>query len=157
MVRLRKNWLRAVPNPDRQDPESRRLFPLQPVRRVSAIVRRACNSSSCATLIAIRRASSFSTGGQAKPTGLPISCRCAVRHAKRHSATSCRFQVSVVVDQAQLSKLVHEKARARSPRTDHFRQCLLADLRYDRLGPILPKFASSRRARAKRFSLELNN
>jgi hypothetical protein len=68
------------------------------------------------------------------------------------------FQVTVVVDQAQLSKLVHEKVHPRSRRADHLRQCLLADLRYDWLGPtFLAKFASNRRARAKRFSLELNN
>src|ERR1700730_11708953 len=43
--------------------------------------------------------------------------------------------MTFVVDQPQLSKLVHEKAHARSRRTDHLRQRLLADLRYDRLGP----------------------
>jgi hypothetical protein len=43
--------------------------------------------------------------------------------------------MTVVVDQAQLSKLVHEKAHARSCRTDHLRQCPLTDLRYDWLGP----------------------
>src|SRR3984893_14878502 len=45
------------------------------------------------------------------------------------------FQVAIVVNQAQLSKLVHEKAHAGSRRTDHFRQRLLADLRHDWLGP----------------------
>src|SRR5271156_7244640 len=43
--------------------------------------------------------------------------------------------MTVVLDQAKLSKLVHEKAHARSRRSDHLRQRLLADLRYDWLGP----------------------
>jgi hypothetical protein len=39
------------------------------------------------------------------------------------------FDVAVVVNQAQSSKLVHEKAHARSRRADHFRERLLADFR----------------------------
>src|ERR1700730_5225129 len=59
------------------------------------------------------------------------------------------FQVAVVVNQAQLSKLVHEKAHARSRRTDHLRQCLLADLRHDWLGPTF--LAKIRQGTAMKF------
>ena len=45
------------------------------------------------------------------------------------------FNVAVVINKTQFSKLVHEKTHARACRADHFRQCLLADFRNDRLGP----------------------
>ena len=41
------------------------------------------------------------------------------------------FNVAVVINKTQFSKSVHEKAHARSRRSDHLRQCLLADFRYD--------------------------
>jgi hypothetical protein len=43
------------------------------------------------------------------------------------------FQFSVVVDKAQLTELVHEKAYSRSGRADHLRHCFLTDLSHDRL------------------------
>jgi hypothetical protein len=56
------------------------------------------------------------------------------------------------------STLVHKKAYAGACCSDHLPERLLADLRDNRLAStILPKFANKRRARAKRFSLELNN
>ena len=39
------------------------------------------------------------------------------------------FNVTVVINKTQFPKSVHEKARARSRRSDHLRQCLLADFR----------------------------
>jgi hypothetical protein len=59
----------------------------------------------------------------AKPTRLPsaIDVRFVMQNDVQQRAVD--FQVTVVVDQAQLSKLVHEKAHARSRRTDHLRQC----------------------------------
>jgi hypothetical protein len=39
------------------------------------------------------------------------------------------FDVAVILNQAQPSKFVHEKAHARSRRADHFRERLLADFR----------------------------
>jgi len=38
------------------------------------------------------------------------------------------FDVSVVINQAQFSKLVHKKAHVGARRADHFRECLLADI-----------------------------
>ena len=68
------------------------------------------------------------------------------------------FNVAVVVNETQFPKLVHEKTHARACRSDHFRQCLLADFRNDRLGPtFFAKIRRSRRTRASRFSLELNS
>jgi len=68
------------------------------------------------------------------------------------------FQFSVVFDKAQFPEFVHEKAHARSGRADHLGEHFLAELSHDRLRPaFLPKFASRRRSRARRFSLELNN
>ena len=65
---------------------------------------------------------------------------------------------AVVVNEAQFSEPVHEKADPGAGRADHFRQCLLAYLGYHRFGyALLPKRASSRRMRASRFSLELNS
>src|SRR6202162_1729019 len=43
--------------------------------------------------------------------------------------------MAIVVNEAQLSKFVHEKAHARSRRADHLRQRLLADFGYDWLRP----------------------
>ena len=40
------------------------------------------------------------------------------------------FEVSVVADVAQLSKLVHKVAHAGARRADHVRESLLTDLRY---------------------------
>ena len=45
------------------------------------------------------------------------------------------FDAAVVVNKTQFTKFVHEKTHARSRRTDHLRQCLLADFRYDWLRP----------------------
>ena len=45
------------------------------------------------------------------------------------------FNVAVVINETQFPKLVHEKTHARACRADHFRQCLLAYFRNDRLGP----------------------
>jgi hypothetical protein len=68
------------------------------------------------------------------------------------------FDAAVVVNQAQFAKFVHEIAHAGARRTDYLRERLLADVGDDWLGStVLPKLASKRRARAKRFSLELNN
>src|SRR5436190_14548881 len=68
------------------------------------------------------------------------------------------FQFSVVFDEAQFAEFVHEKAHPRSGRADHLRQRFR--LNFPTIGsglPSLPKFASRRRSRARRFSLELNN
>jgi hypothetical protein len=45
------------------------------------------------------------------------------------------FNVAVVINKAQLPKFVHEKAHARSRRTDHFGQRFLTDFRDDWLRP----------------------
>jgi hypothetical protein len=45
------------------------------------------------------------------------------------------LDAAVVVNKTQFTKFVHEKAHVRSRRADHFRQCLLADFRYDWLRP----------------------
>ena len=47
------------------------------------------------------------------------------------------FNCSVVADQAQLSKLVHEKTNARSRRADHISQRFLIDTRVNRRGVTL--------------------
>ena len=47
------------------------------------------------------------------------------------------FDAAVVVDKAQFSEFVHEETHAGSRRSDHLRQCLLADFRYDWLQPTL--------------------
>ena len=44
------------------------------------------------------------------------------------------FNFSVVANQAQLSKFVHEKTYARSRRADHLRQRFLIDTRVNRRG-----------------------
>src|SRR6185503_4639887 len=44
-------------------------------------------------------------------------------------------QMAVVVDEAQIPKLVHEMAHSRARRADHFGQRLLTDLGCDGLGP----------------------
>ena len=43
------------------------------------------------------------------------------------------LDVPVVIDEAQLTKLVHEKADAGSRGADHLRQCFLTYIRTDRL------------------------
>jgi hypothetical protein len=156
MVRLGKNWLRAVRS--RTDK----------TRKVGGYSPSTCSASLCHCSASLQLQQLHDTDSDpsrlvfqhwraAKPTGLPISCRCAVRHAKRHSAMSCGSPGDRCSRSSPAFETCHEETHARSRRTDHFRQCLLADLRYDRLGPTLPKFASGRRARAKRFSLELNS
>ena len=45
------------------------------------------------------------------------------------------FDLAVVVNQAQFSKLVHKITHAGARRTDHLRERLLADVGDDRLGP----------------------
>ena len=68
------------------------------------------------------------------------------------------LQAAVVVDEAQLPKLVHEGVDARAGRADDLGQRLLADLRVIACGaPSLPKLARRRSVRARRFSLELNS
>ena len=47
------------------------------------------------------------------------------------------FQGAVVLDEPELAELVHKKAHARPRRSNHFGERLLANLRYDRLGPPL--------------------
>jgi hypothetical protein len=44
------------------------------------------------------------------------------------------FQGAVVINEAQLSKFVHEMAHTGPRSADHLREHLLADLRNDRLG-----------------------
>src|SRR3954465_10049794 len=44
------------------------------------------------------------------------------------------FNFSVVADQAQFSKFVHEKTHARSSRADHLSQSFLIDIRVNRPG-----------------------
>jgi hypothetical protein len=48
------------------------------------------------------------------------------------------FQVSVVFDESQFAKFVHESTSPRPCGADHLSKRLLADFRYDRLGPSLP-------------------
>src|ERR1700733_9161474 len=68
------------------------------------------------------------------------------------------FQFSIVFDVAQFAEFVHEMADAGSSGPDHLRENFLTELSDNRLRRIpLPKFARSRRARARRFSLELNS
>jgi hypothetical protein len=43
------------------------------------------------------------------------------------------FQVSVVIDESQLTEFVHEGAHTRPCGADHLCERLLADIRYDRL------------------------
>jgi hypothetical protein len=47
------------------------------------------------------------------------------------------FQVSIVVDEPQFAKFVHESTHTRPCGADHLRKRLLADFRYDRLWPPL--------------------
>jgi hypothetical protein len=68
------------------------------------------------------------------------------------------FEVSVVVDVAQLPKLIHKVANAEARRTDHVRERLLADFGDDRLAlSVLAEVRQQDRARANRFSLKLNS
>jgi hypothetical protein len=51
------------------------------------------------------------------------------------------FELAVVVNKAQLTKLIHEMADARAGGTDHLSQCLLADLCDQRLWtPLVNRF-----------------
>jgi hypothetical protein len=47
------------------------------------------------------------------------------------------FNVTVVINKTQFPKFVHEETHAGSRRSDHLRQCLLTDFRYDWLRPTL--------------------
>jgi hypothetical protein len=68
------------------------------------------------------------------------------------------LDLSVIGNEAELAKLVHEKADTGACRADHLRQRFLADSAAMGCGvPSSPKFARRRRRRASRFSLELNN
>jgi hypothetical protein len=65
-------------------------------------------------------------------------------------------QTTVVFNEAQLPKLVHEETHPGPRRPDHFGQGFLTDPRHD--GLMLPVFAdSNNRIRASRFSLELKS
>ena len=68
------------------------------------------------------------------------------------------FNVTVVINKTQFPKFVHEKTYARSRRANHFAS--VSWLIFAIIGsgrPSLPKFARSRRTRARRFSLELKS
>ncbi len=47
------------------------------------------------------------------------------------------FETAVVINEAQVAKLIHEMAHARPGRADHLSECLLTDLRGNWLGPAL--------------------
>jgi hypothetical protein len=67
------------------------------------------------------------------------------------------LDLSVLRDEAELAKLVHEKADTGACGADHFCQRFLADMCRDGLrGTILSEICQKER-RASRFSLELNN
>src|SRR5712672_4302111 len=63
------------------------------------------------------------------------------------------FKITVVINVAQLPKLIHKVTHAGARCANHVRERLLTDSCL----PSLPKFANNSRARARRFSLELNN
>jgi hypothetical protein len=66
------------------------------------------------------------------------------------------FEVSVVVDVAQLPKLIHKVANAEARRTDHVRERLLADFGDDRLAlSVLAEVRQQDRARANRFLAQI--
>ena len=68
------------------------------------------------------------------------------------------FKMTVVVDEAQLAKLVHKMAHPRPGRADHLGKSFLTYLRDSRLRPaFLSEMASSNNSLASRFSVELNN
>jgi hypothetical protein len=65
---------------------------------------------------------------------------------------------AVVVNEAQLSKFVHEKTHIGLGRSDHIRKRLLADFRNQRLRfGFLAKVRHQQEQPASRFSLELNS
>ena len=69
------------------------------------------------------------------------------------------FQFSIVFDVAQFAELVHEMAYPGPGRSDHLREDFLAEISNDRLRRDLlyQNLQGEVAARAKRFSLELNN
>jgi hypothetical protein len=68
------------------------------------------------------------------------------------------FNMAVVINKSQFPKFVHESTDAGSRRTDHVRECLLADFRQDRLRfAFLAKICKKQKGPRRRFSLELNN
>jgi hypothetical protein len=68
------------------------------------------------------------------------------------------FQSVVVVNETQVSELVHELIDPGAGRPHHLCQGGLTDFRQDRLqATLLSKVSSNRRILAKRFSLELNS
>ena len=72
---------------------------------------------------------------------LVIAYRRFVQH--RVQQRLMHFNCSVVADQAQFSKLVHEKTYARSSRADHLSQSFLIDTRVNRRG--VPLFSKIRK------------
>jgi hypothetical protein len=68
------------------------------------------------------------------------------------------FKMAIVINEAQLTKLIHEMTHSGSGRADHLGEGFLADFRRDRLGPaFLAKMAIRRSTRASRFSVELKS
>ena len=68
------------------------------------------------------------------------------------------FKIAVVINVAQLPKLIYKVTHAGARCANHVRERLLAYLAMtDSCLPSLPKFANNSRARARRFSLELNS
>ena len=60
------------------------------------------------------------------------------------------FDFSVVTDEPQLAKLVHEKAHTRSGRADHICQRFLIDIRIDRLrGTLFSKIRQEKKETRK--------
>jgi hypothetical protein len=67
-------------------------------------------------------------------------------------------QFVVIVNEAEPPEFVHEEIHALAGCPNHFRQSLLTHVWDHFLGPaFFPKLASNKRARASRFSLELNS
>jgi hypothetical protein len=66
------------------------------------------------------------------------------------------LEATVVVDEAQLAKFVHEEAHARPPIISASVSWLIFAI-IGSGAPSLPKFANSRSKRASRFSLELKS
>ena len=62
----------------------------------------------------------------------PSNLRLIVQNDVQQRAVD--FHMAVVINEAQLSKFVHEMAHTGPRGADHLRQRLLADLRNDRLG-----------------------
>ena len=68
------------------------------------------------------------------------------------------FRAACIVNKAEFSESIHEKADTRASSANHFGQSLLADLGYNGLrNSILAKVESNSKTRARRFSLELNS